>query len=392
MNTTTEERIRQVLCHAIESGVTAGANLLVLKDGKEVLYMEEGLADRENHKEIRRDTIFRLYSMTKPITAAAVMILLERGLIDLEEPVAEYLPEFADQYIEKDGTFTKVGEPMKLIHLLNMTSGLSYGGENPGAERKTQVLLNECCRKVHTKEAVTTREFAARLGKMPLLFQPGRGWRYSLSADVLGAVIEIASGMKFGEFLEKELFSPLGMKDTAFWVPENKQERLVRAYGSDGRGGMMPYTGDHLVINYAMDCPPAFESGGAGLTSTIDDYSRFAQMLLGKGELDGVRILSERMVDYLTAGGLNGWEQDAFESEFGLYLPGYTYSHLMRILQDPAKASVIGSRGEYGWDGWLGCYFANLPERGMTILLMQQKKDAGTIPMTRKIRNIICSE
>lgn len=392
MNKAAEEGIRQTIRRAMEDGVTAGASVLVMKDGKEALYLEEGFADREQQKPIRRDTIFRLYSMSKPITAAAAMILMERGLIDLEEPVAAYLPEFADQYIEKDGCFTKVGEPMKLIHLLNMTSGLTYGGENPGPERKTQALLNEYCRKVHSEDAVTTREFAGRLGKIPLLFQPGRGWRYSLSADVLGAVIEAASGMRFGEFLEKELFAPLGMKDTGFWVPESRQDRLVSAYGSDGHGGMEPYTGDHLIINYRMDCPPAFESGGAGLVSTIDDYSRFAQMLLGKGELDGVRVLSEKTVEYMTSGGLNQWEKQAFESEFGLFLPGYTYSHLMRIMQDPGRASVIGSRGEYGWDGWLGCYFANLPERNMTILLMQQKKDAGTIPMTRKIRNIICSE
>lgn len=391
MKKVTEERILQVLHRAIEDGVTAGANLLVRKKGQEVLYLEAGMADLEKGKPIQRDTVFRLYSMSKPVTAAAVMILLERGMIDLEEPVAEYLPEFADQFVEQDGCWTKA-EPMKLIHLLNMTSGLCYGGENPGPERKTQSLLNECCRRLDTSDPVTTREFAGRLGGLPLLFQPGRGWRYGLSADVLGAVVEVASGMRFGEFLEQELFTPLGMKDTGFWVPQEKQERLVCSYCSNGRGGMDPYTGDHLIINCSMEYPPAFESGGAGLVSTIDDFARFAQMLLNGGELDGIRVLEEETVKYFTSAGLNQAEQKGFENEFGLSLPGYTYSHLMRNLMSPGTASVLGSRGEYGWDGWLGCYFTNLPERDMTILLMQQKKDAGTIPMTRKIRNIICAE
>lgn len=392
MQKLSEERIRSVLRLAIEDGVTAGANLLVLRNGEEILYLEDGLADCEQKKPIRRDTIFRLYSMSKPVTAAAAMILMEQGKLDLAEPVSVYLPEYAEQYVEKDGCFTRVREPMKVMHLLNMTSGLTYGGERPGPEQKTQKLLNECCRRMGTDGAMTTREFAGRLGAVPLLFEPGTWWNYSLSADVLGAVIEVASGMKFGEFLEKELFEPLGMKDTAFWVPQEKQSRLARVYSTAGHGKMKPYTGNHLAISHSMNCQPAFESGGAGLVSTIDDYARFAQMLQNGGSLDGIQILSRRTTDFFISGKLGRQEQRGFDANPGMNLPGHTYSHLMRVMEDPSQACIFGERGEYGWDGWLGCYFANLPQEKVTILMMQQKQDAGTIPLTRKIRNLICAQ
>jgi CubicO group peptidase (beta-lactamase class C family) len=203
MQKVTEERIRKVLRSSIEQGKTAGANLLVLKDGKEMLYMEEGMADREAGKEIRRDTIFRLYSMSKPVTAAAVMILVERGELDLLAPVSDYLPEYAKQYVEANGVMTKFNEPMKIIHLMNMTSGLAYGGGKPGTEQKTQRLLDECIRKLGTEDEVTTLELASRLGHLPLMFAPGCGWNYGLSADVLGAVIEKVSGMRLGNFWKR---------------------------------------------------------------------------------------------------------------------------------------------------------------------------------------------
>lgn len=201
--------------------------------------------------------------------------------------------------------------------------------------------------------------------------------------------MEVASGMRFGTFLRKELFEPLGMQDTGFWVPEANRGRLVTTYENDGQGGLTPYTGHNLGINNRMDRDPPFESGGAGLVSTIDDAARFTTMLLGRGSIGGVRILRPKTVEYLTSATLTSRQQRNFDSWHTLR--GHSYGNLMRVLTDAAQAGMIGSAGEYGWDGWLGAYFANFPQENFTFLLMANKRDAGTMPLTRKLRNIAVS-
>lgn len=387
MKNETKERVQKLMEEAIAGGVIAGASILVRKDGEELHYAEAGFADVEEKKPIRRDTIFRLYSMSKPVTAAAAMILMDQGKLDLAAQVSEFLPGFADVQVEKDGVTTASRTPVTIKHLLNMTSGLTYGDEETACGRATQALIEECTEKLSTKEELSTCEIADRIGRVPLAFEPGTSWRYGLSADVLGAVIEKASGMPFGDFLKKYLFDPLDMKDTGFYVPEEKQGRLVTTYESLGDGTMIPYTGNHLGILYQMNRKPRFESGGAGLVSTIDDYSRFAQMLLDEGVYHGVRILSKRCVKLLTGGGLTSEQQKQMDNWIGL--EGYTYGNLMRVMERPGRACMLVGEGEYGWDGWLGCYFANLPRERVTLLLMMQKRDAGTISMTRKIRNVV---
>lgn len=385
-----KDSIKEIIREAIDDGVTAGANLLVLRDGVEELYCDMGYANREQQQPIGRDTIFRLFSMTKPVTAAAAMKLMEQGKLDIGQPVAEILPGFRDVTYFAGGKEVLSGTPVTVLHLLNMTSGLSYGDEDSEPGRRILEFMKDCQEKLYTEQAVTTVEFANGLGRLPLNFEPASSWRYGLSADVLGAVIEVVSGMRFGDYLKKYLFEPLRMEDTDFWVPAQKQKRLATVYESTAGGKMIPYYGDHLEISNKMEFRPAFESGGAGLVSTIDDYARFAQMLLNGGVYDGTRILEKNTVEYLTAGSLNDRQQAAFANWIGL--EGFTYSHLMRIMADPGNASGLAVAGEYGWDGWLGCYFANLPNEKMTILLMQQKKDSGTISMTRRIRNVILKE
>lgn len=390
MKETIKDSIQKIIREEIDRGGTAGASVLVLKDGKEELYCDLGYANRELELPIKRDTIFRLFSMTKPITAAAVMVLMDRGFLDLACPVAEILPGFKDIRYFADGKSVLSGTPVTILHLLNMTSGLSYGDENSEPGRRTLEFLKSCEEKLYTDQAVTTVEFANSLGRLPLNFEPASSWCYGLSADVLGAVIEVVSGMRFGDFLKRYLFEPLEMRDTDFWVPAEKQPRLVTAYESIEGGKMIPYYGDNLEIPNKMAFRPAFESGGAGLVSTIDDYARFAQMLLNKGIYNGRRILSESTVEFLTSGHLVGSQQNALNNWIGL--EGFTYSHLMRIMVSPGNASGLARAGEYGWDGWLGCYFANFPDEKMTFLLMQQKKDSGTTSMTRRIRNVILKE
>ena len=390
MKEITKQRLRGVVAAAIADGTTAGVNLLVLKDGRELFYDEQGFASREQGIPIRRDTIFRLFSMSKPITAAAVMILVERGQIDLGQQVSEFLPGFAGQKVERDGKLEDAVTPVTLLHLFNMTSGITYGDEESAAGRMVLGYLDACAGKLHTEDEVSTVDFADGLGRIPLAFEPDSSWHYGLSADVLGAVVERASGMRFGDFLKENLFGPLGMKDTDFWVPAEKQSRLAYAYGSTAGGEMELYTGENLLISSRMETRPRYEAGGAGLASTIDDYARFAQMLLNGGSLDGVQILSPRTVEFLTGGELTDAQQASYRHWVGL--EGFSYSHLMRIMKNPGQAATLAREGEYGWDGWLGCYFANFPRERMTLLMMQQKKDAGTIAMTRRIRNVLLAD
>lgn len=388
LSATAVSQIKDTLKAGIASGEIAGGNLLVLYKGEEMLYHEDGLADREKDIPIARDSIFRLYSMTKPMTATAVMILLERGQLELFDPVSRFLPGFKNQSVAEDGRLVPVKRDVTVHDLLHMVSGLVYGGHHQ-AGRETEQLFQEIDRKLLSDEPMGTVEIANRLGRCPLSFQPGATWEYGTSADVLGAIVEVVSGMRFGEFLQKELFGPLGMHDTGFWVPDEKRGRLAKTYGDDGNGDLTLYTGDHLGINHQANHAPAYESGGAGLLSTIDDSAKFTTMLLNKGSLNGVQILRPRTVEYLTTATINARQQAGFDNWYSLL--GHSYGNMMRIMTDKTKAGILGGAGEYGWDGWLGAYFANLPQEELSFLFMVQKKDAGTLPVTRKLRNIVLS-
>lgn len=384
-------RLQWILDDAVARGEIPGAILMVRKEGKETVYLESGYADIEAKKPVSRDSIYRLYSMSKPITATAVMILVERGLIDLADPVCRYLPGFCGQMVAAaDGHVEKPWRDVTIQDLVNMTSGLVYDG-NHLTGKLTEALFAEVIQGLDEGEggAYGTVEIANRLGQIPLAFQPARSWCYGTSADVAGALVEVVSGMRFGDFLEKEIFTPLEMVDTGFWVPEEKQSRLVKTYECNEGKPSVLYTGNHLGIRNAMDRRPAFESGGAGLVSTIDDYSHFAQMLLNGGSYKGKQILSPAMVRFMTGHVLSAEQQEVFEREGMAWLEGFSYGNFMRVLVNPGRSTTLGSKGEYGWDGWLGCYFANAPQDQMTILMMTQKKDSGTFRMTRLLRNTI---
>ncbi len=374
-----KQTVTALLEQAIEHHELPCGNVLVLKDGREILYAEAG-KDLDTGKPVSRNTIFRLYSQTKPITAAAAAMLMERGVLELTTPVAEYLPGFAGQKVLKsDGSFVNADRPVTVMDLLGMCAGLSYPGDDPAGrfaadlfDRNTEDMLNG--------EGADTVSFSNAIGQLPLAFQPGWEFRYSTCADVLGAIIEIASGMKFSAFLQKEFFDPLGMTDTGFWVPEEKRDRFVTC-AARVPGGLEPFRRLHLCVgDYSK--PPRFESGGAGLVSTLDDYARFATMLLRKGELDGHRYLSERTVSWLTTPQLP-------EGLFWDCGSGYNYGKFMRICFAPGRFPGLARMGEYGWDGWLGSYFCNFPDSGMTILLNQNVTDTGFCRVTRRIRNVI---
>ncbi|WMT43264.1 serine hydrolase domain-containing protein [Paenibacillus sp. D2_2] len=366
LDTQVINQLKKTLRVCIDNQEISGANFMVIKDGNEVFYHEDGLADIEAGRPITRDSIFRLYSMTKPLTAVSIMMLLERGEIDLFDPVSRYIPGFKDQQVEINGELVPVAREVNIHDLLNMTLGLVYGGQH------TEALFNELGSRMYDENPMSTIEFANRLGQGPLSFEPGSNWQYGASADVLGAIVETVSGMRYGQFLRKEILDPLEMKDTGFWLPEEKRERLAKTYQDDGAGGLKLYSDSHLGIHHQMDQEPAFESGGAGLTSTIDDAAKFTTMLMNQGCFNGVQLLRPRTVQYLTSASLTDWQQKGFDTWHTFR--GYSYGNQMRIMTDPRTAGLIGSQGEYGWDGWLGAYFCNSPQDGLTILFMIQKK------------------
>ena len=381
-----QEKLTACLEQAVANHEAAGINLLVLRDGAELCYAQAGKADIGSGKPIERDSIFRLYSQSKPITAAAVMSLADRGVIDLMAGVDWYLPGFRNpRVVRPDGTVAPALRAPWIIELLSMTAGLSYPDADPAGQYAARVF-EEDQEQILAGGGMGTVEFCNRLGEQPLAFEPGTGWRYSTCADILGAVVEAATGIRFGQFLQEAILDPLGMKDTAFWVPEEKRDRLVTCYRRIP-GGLEEFRNLHLAVGQ-YDRPPAFESGGAGLVSTLDDYAKFATMLMQGGVWEGQRILSPAAVRFMTAPRLSP------EVRRGLWdsLGGYNYGCLVRVCDRPGSCAIFTEEGEYGWDGWLGTYFANLPGKGITFLLNQNAPDTGTAPVTRKCRNILAAE
>ena len=374
--------LQAVLDRSVAAGEIAGANLLILRRGEELLYVQSGFADKEAGRPYTRDTIARLYSMSKPVTAAAAMILLQRGLLDLEQPLGELFPSFRGSVVWENGKKVPARREIVVGDLLNMTSGLPYPGTDEAGQEAAGVF-EELDSRLYGENPMSTLELTDRLGACGLAFHPGDRWMYGTSADVLGAVIEKVSGQKFGAFLEENLFAPLGMVDTGFYVPAEKQHRLAQVY-QQGSPDMTLYETNNLGICYTMHRAPAFESGGAGLVSTADDYAKFAAMLIRGG--DG--ILSPAAVEHMTKSRLLLWQQESLWRSWG-GMAGYGYGSLMRILEEPGMAKILGWQGEYGWDGWLGCYFCNSPENGISIVMTCQRRDAGTMPVTRKVRNVL---
>lgn len=377
----------------------AGADILIIKDGEERFFGSYGMADIAGNVPMQRDSVFRLFSMTKPVTAAAVMILAERGRLDLTDPVEWYLPGFKNQQVAvmdeqaHDGDargckyhLEKVKRSVTIADLMNMTSGVCYPGIESAAHIETAKCLDEWEKKLEKYHYPGTVDFANALGRCPLAFQPGERWMYGFSADILGAVVEVVSGRRFGDFLRDEIFTPLGMLNTDFRVTPGMRKRLTAAYENDPvNGGIREFKGRNLGLGDFPD-EPIFESGGAGLLSTIDDYSKFAMMLAGEGEYGGVRILGKHTVRFMRS---NQLEEDIKKRDMNWFSTfGHGYGNLMRILEEPMKQKTIAPAGEYGWDGWMGTYFVIEPESHSVILFFRQKTNAGFDDITRKVRAI----
>ena len=381
-----QDSVQNILDTAIRNNEAAGISVLIQQEEKVPVCFTAGWADKEGQRRILRGSIFRLYSQTKPITAAAVMLLMQRGVIDLADPVSRYLPGFAGQRVLSGNSTVPTEREVTLYDLLSMTAGLSYPGDDEAGRYAARVFDENQLAMDRGEPGLDTVAFANALGGLPLAFQPGREFRYSTCADVLGAVVEVASGRSFAEFLREEFFVPLGMADTDFYVPESKRSRLVTCYKHTDKR-LEPWTGTHLNCG-RYDRMPAFASGGAGLVSTLDDYLRFALMLRNEGRSEGHSILTPAVVHYMTAPQLTEAQRRTYWDS----LSGYSYGKLMRVGMEPGQGKGLIRKDEYGWDGWLGTYFANFPHEKLTILLMQNVTDAGTTAVVRKVRNVILSE
>lgn len=380
-----KETMDRLIEREVAEGRVKGASALVFHRDKEIYYNAFGFADGEKGIPMKRDTIIRLFSMTKPVTAAAAMILMERGELDLWDPVSEYLPAFKQPEVWDEDKQCEIpaGRELMVWDLLNMTSGITYPDPAHEPGRQMGEVLQKLISRREQGETVDTLEYARQIATVPLCFQPGERWMYGYSADILGAVIEAVSGKRFGRFLKDELFDPLGMADTGFFVPEEKRGRFAQYYDWTSQGGLKVHTGSHLGEYYGEDV--AFESGGAGLVSTLDDYSRFASMLVHKGTYEGRRILGRKTVEFMAQNHLNPVQRESLVWDS---VKGFGYGCLMRVLMDRDIAAYNGSLGEFGWDGWTGNYVAMDFSEELVFLYFIQRCGAGATPAVRKLKTV----
>lgn len=385
-------KISELLKTAVENGDTAGANVLVLKDGNEIAYCESGFQDVANSVPITRDTIFRLYSQTKPVTAAAVMLLVSQGKIDLTSWLSDYMPEYSEMYVNVGGERRPAANHITVGMLMNMSSGIAYPDENSAGGRQSGEVFWTLENRLFSDKPVTTAEFAEMTSRCDLCFEPGERFMYGASADILGALVERVNGTSFRNFLIENFFEPLEMNDTDFYVPAEKSARLAKVYDYS-ENGLTECRTNHLGLRYERDVIPAFQSGGAGLCSTLDDYAKFASMLLNGGRYGSRRVMPEAAVRLLTRGGRLPCDREKDLQECWSWMSGYTYGNLMRVCEDESRAMLFSSKGEYGWDGWLGTFFSNEPAHGITLLFGTQQVGIGrTGTLVRKIKNIVMSE
>ncbi|WP_319589718.1 serine hydrolase domain-containing protein [uncultured Draconibacterium sp.] len=312
----------------IDEGELAGFSALIIKDGEEVMRMTKGYADRENEKPIEKNTIYRIFSMSKPVTAVALMTLYDEGKFDLDDKVSDYIPKYAESkvYTPNENGFTLEAQQneMTIRHLLTHTSGISYGW-NPGYVDSLYRVNNASSWDKKLEDKMLA------LADMPLNFQPGTQWMYGLSIDVAGYLVEVISGKPFDEYLQENVFGPLKMDDTGFYVPEEKYDRLSSLY-NQGEDKMLAPSQELFADIFKQ--PAIHFSGGGGLVSTIDDYARFCRMLLNKGELDGARILEPETVEMIMSNQLP--ETASYENgSMGFGLAG----------------AVDFETGEYSWAG-----------------------------------------
>jgi CubicO group peptidase (beta-lactamase class C family) len=385
-------RIRPVLGGYVDDGCLVGWQLLLSRGGQVVHHELCGLRDREAGAPVEPDTVWRIYSMTKPITSVAALMLMEEGALELRDPVSRFIPSFADVRVYRGGPATAPGtvpatEPVRVWHLLTHTSGLTYGFHHAHA---TDDLYRLRGYEWGSPTGVDLAGACDAWASMPLAFQPGREWNYSVSTDVLGRVVEVASGMALDEFFRARIFGPLGMRDTTFGCERDDQRERLAALYSPHPATRLATRAD--AMGGAALSRPTMLSGGGGLVSTAADYHRFCRMVLGRGELDGVRLLGLRTVDYAALNHLPG---GADLTTFGRPLfaetiyDGVGFGLGFAVVIDAAAAKSPRSLGELSWGGAASTAFWVDPKEEIIAVLMTQLLPSSTWPLRSQLRQLV---
>ncbi|MEE9416489.1 MAG: serine hydrolase domain-containing protein [Acidimicrobiales bacterium] len=376
----------------VDDGRLAGWSLLVSRRGQVAYSDHYGQRDLSTGAPIENDTIYRIYSMTKPITTVAAMILYEEGAFDLNDPVEKFIPSFANQRVYLSGSASTANtagvlQPMAIHHLMSHTAGLTYGFLHAHA-------IDEMYRNAgYEWDYPAGHDLAACCDDwagLPLLFQPGDEWNYSVASDVLGRIVEVASGMTLDEFFRTRIFEPLAMDDTSFWADtEERQARLATLYTRNpADGSAVPID----AMGKAALHKPKMLSGGGGLVSTIGDYHRFTQMLLNRGELDGERLLGSRTVDYMAINHLPGG-QDLPAYGRPIFTEtahaGMGFGLGFSVVIDRAATKLACSDGEYSWGGAASTGFWIDPAEEITAVFMTQLLPSSTYPLRPEFRQLV---
>jgi len=376
----------------IQTGKIKGAAILVARRGQIAHFSALGLADAERAKPTKEDTIFRIYSMTKPLTSIAFMMLVEEGLVALDDPVARFIPDWKDLGVFDGGTLetgfrTKpLSRPMLMVDLLRHTAGLTYGFQN-------RTNVDAAYRGMGIGEVGSTIDLdsmIAGLARIPLEFSPGEGWNYSVATDVLGYLVGKISGKPFEVFIKERLTEPLKMTDTDFFVPAAKADRLAACYGLGPRG--VSLQDDPRKSAYLA--PPSLVSGGGGLVSTASDYLRFCQMLLNGGELDGVRFVSPKTIELMSQNHLPGG-QDLSTMSRSLFseaaYAGLGFGLGFSTTIDPAATLIPASKGDLSWGGAASTFFWVDPREDLAVVFMTQLLPSSAYPIRRELRTLVYS-
>lgn len=374
-------RINIVMQKYVNDELAAGTVTLVARKGAVVYLEESGYQNIKEKKPMALDTLFRIFSMTKPIAAAALMMLYEQGLVRLEEPVSKYMPWFKDVIVmEAGGNLVQARQEITIKHLLTHTAGLSYGYDEDEPDSQLDNLYVQADLE---NVDITNEEVSRRIADLPLRYHPGENWHYSYAMDIIGHLVEIISGMPLSEFLEKHIFAPLGMEDTFFRVPETKAHRLSELYGVTEEKTL-----DVIGISVGGDFfNVCRDGGGGGLVSTISDYYRFAQCMLNRGELDGFRILGSRTVDLMR---INHLSPELLPiNSAGVPLPGIGFGLGFSVIMDMTQATLRGSVGSYGWGGWASTHFWIDPVEEIIGISMLQYIPSRSYPIRESFRNAV---
>ena len=355
----------------VDEGKAAGAGGMIIRHDAEAYCASTGFQDLEKKIPMKNDSLYRIFSMSKTITISAAMTLYEKALFRLHQPVADFIPAFKNVKVaesDERGIVRLVPpkRPLTFEHLFTMTSGIPYPSGDNYSGRIMAQLSKRADKAAAAGKPWNTARMIEEAAKVPLCFHPGDRWMYGFSHDVLGGLIEIISGKTLGVYLKETIFDPLGMSDTAFFIPQKKQSRAAKAYRLD-KGGLKLTT--EFGHDPASSAPPAFESGGGGLCSTMADVAKFAQMLLHNGKAGAERILSRKTIELIRT---NHVDVPLLEPSFFPHMTGYGYGLGVRTMLNTAKAGLNGSPGEWAWDGMLGTYYLVDPAENMTALFFIQ--------------------